>query len=271
LAISPDGSSLLVAAFGGGAYNVLPIDESGLPAAPSAILKQVGQGAHATEQASAHPAHVMFHPRTEIAIAADYGADRLDILVSDHGESGLGKLKVAARIPCAAGSGPSRIAMHRDGELFVVAHRLHPTLAAFRFDRQRQLIPVGHASLNEAPTAICFHSEKSILFAVQSRGTRQALLTTWVVDPQQGTLQKFAEAPLPAVRLASMHTAGSTLWLASDRGMIAVELDPNTGTSHKTYRVSSILAASSGIHTSVQFIDGSFALLVLERQVACPK
>jgi hypothetical protein len=37
-----------------------------------------------------------------------------------------------------------------------------------------------------------------------------------------------------------MHAAGSTLWLASDRGMIAVELDPDSGTPLESYRVSSI-------------------------------
>lgn len=62
LSISPDGRSLVVAAFGGGAYNVLPIDDSGLPSAPTTILKQVGHGDHPTEQASAHPSHVLFHP-----------------------------------------------------------------------------------------------------------------------------------------------------------------------------------------------------------------
>lgn len=240
LDVSPDGRSLLVAAFGGGAYNVLTIDESGLPLAPSVILKQVGQGEHPTEQASAHPSHVLFHPRTGIAIAADYGAERLDILASDCGESGAGNIKVAARIPCAAGSGPSKIANHPDGELFVVAHVLRPALAAFRLASEMKLVPVGHASLHDVPTAICFSSEKSIVFAAQTRGTRQALLTAWTIDPQKGTLQRISEIALPAGEVASMHAAGSTLWLASDRGMIAVELNPQTGTPRKTYRVSSI-------------------------------
>ena len=240
LAISPDGRSLLVAAFGGGAYSVLPIDESGLPSAPSVILKQVGQGHHPTEQASAHPSHVLFHQRTGIAIAADYGANRLDILASDGGESGVGKMMVIARIPCVAGGGPSQIAMHPDGVLFAVADVLRPALTAFRLDPQMKLMPAGHASLKGAPTAICFSSEKTILFAVQNRATRQALLTAWNVDPQKGKLQQVAEMVTPAGEVASMHPAGSTLWLASDRGMIAVELAPNTGTPREAYRVSSI-------------------------------
>jgi 6-phosphogluconolactonase (cycloisomerase 2 family) len=240
LTVSPDGRSLLVAAFGGGAYNVLSIDESGLPSAPSTILKQVGHGEHRTEQASAHPSHVVFHCEGGIAIAADYGADRLDILDSDRGESGTGDMKVADRVPCIAGSGPSKIAMHPGGKLFVVAHVLRPALAAFRLSPEMKLVPIGHASLNEAPTAICFSSQKDIVFAAQNRGTRHASLTTWRVDPQRGMLQEILETALPASEIASMHAADSTLWIASNRGLIAVALSPDTGTPRESYRVSSI-------------------------------
>lgn len=240
LAISPDGSSLLVAVFGGGAYNVLTLDESGLPSAPSVILKQVGRGQHPTEQASAHPSHVLFHPGKGIALAADYGAERLDILASDRGEFGAGSMKVVARIPCVAGSGPSKIAIHPDGELFVVAHVLRPALTAFRLASERKLVPVGRASLNDGPTAICFSSERNVVFAAQTRTTRHAWLTAWTIDPQKGTLERAAEIALPASEVASMHAAGSTLWLASDRGMIAVELSSDTGTPRQAYPVSSI-------------------------------
>jgi 6-phosphogluconolactonase (cycloisomerase 2 family) len=230
----------VVAAFGGGAYNVLPIDETGLPSAPTAILKQVGRGEHETQQSSSHPSHVLFHPRTGIAIAADYGAERLDILTSDDGDSGTGKMNVAARTSCAAGSGPSKIAMHPDGELFVVGHALRPALAAFGLNQQMKLMPLGRASLKSAPTAICFSADKSILFAAQSRGARQALLAAWSIDAQKGTLQRISEIALPADEVTSMHPTGSTLWLASDRGIIFVELDTQTGTPRESYRVSSV-------------------------------
>lgn len=240
LAVSPDGRSLLVAAFGGGAYNVLQIDESGLPSAPTAILKQVGRGEHETQQASSHPSYVVFHPRKGIAIAADYGAERLDILTCDDGNPGTGKMNVAARISCVAASGPSKIAMHPNGEVFAVAHVLRPALAVFRLGSTMKAVPVGHASLNSAPTAICFSSEKRILFAAQSRRTRPALLEAWSIDAEQGKLQRISEITLPAGEITSMHSAGSTLWLASDRGMIAAELDAQTGTPRAAYRVSSI-------------------------------
>ncbi|MFZ0515977.1 MAG: beta-propeller fold lactonase family protein [Acidobacteriaceae bacterium] len=240
LSISPDGRSLVVAAFGGGAYNVLPIDDSGLPSAPTTILKQVGHGDHPTEQASAHPSHVLFHPGKNIAIAADYGADRLDIFASEHGEFHDANMKVASRVPCAAGSGPSKVAMHADGELFVVAQVLRPALTVFRWTSEMGPVQVSHAFLSDAPTAICFSCKRNIVFSTQTRGTRHAWLTAWAVDSQEGTLQRISETALPASEVASMQPTSSSLWLASDRGMIAVELNPDTGTPRNTYRVSSI-------------------------------
>lgn len=240
LAVTPDGRSLLVASFGGGAYNVLAIDKSGLPSAPYNILKQVGQGSHPTEQCSSHPSDVWFHPGTGIAIAADYGAERLDILACDGGESGVVEMKVAARIPCVSGSGPSKIAMHPDGMFFAVTHHLRPALAAFRFDSEMKAMPIGQISLQDAPTAICFSSAKSVVFVAQTRGKRQAFLTAWAVDAQRGTLQPLSEIPLPAGLVTSMLRADSMLWLATDRGMIAAERDPETEIPRKTYQNSTI-------------------------------
>ncbi len=235
LAISPNGDRLVVAAFGGGAYNVLPIDESGLPSVPSSILKQVGQGEHPTEQASAHPSHLLFHPRKDVAFAVDYGTDRLDLLACDRRN-----LKVAERIPCLSGSGPSKVAIHPGGEFLVTAHALRPTLTAYRLSSELKLVATDHTSLPYAPTAICFSCEGNVVFAAHRRKTQPALLTAWSIDPQTGVLQRTAERALPASEVTSMHSAGSMLWLASDCGIIAVELGRNSGILRRTYSISSI-------------------------------
>jgi hypothetical protein len=94
--------------------------------------------------------------------------------------------------------------------------------------------------LNSAPIAVCFSSEKNIVFAAQSHATRQPLLTAWTIDPEKRKLQQISELALPFGRVASIHPTASTLWMASDRGMIAVELDAQTGTPRAADRVSSI-------------------------------
>ncbi|MES2220922.1 MAG: beta-propeller fold lactonase family protein [Acidobacteriota bacterium] len=240
LAISPNGDMLVVAAFVGGAYNVLPIDASGLPSAPASILKQVGHGEHPTEQASAHPSHVLFHPGKEVAFAADYGSDRLDMLACGSGNPNLANMRVANRIPCLAGSGPSQIAIHPDGEFLVTSHALHPALTAFRISSELKLVATSHMPLHLAPTAICFSCEGNIFFAAHKRGTQPALLTAWSIDPQTGVLKRASEIALPASEVTSMHSANSTLWLASDCGILAVELSRKTRMPSGTARVSAI-------------------------------
>ena len=229
VAISPDGRSLLIAAFGGGAYNVLPIDESGLPGAPSSILKQIGHGEHRIEQASAHPSHVLFHPETDVAVASDYGADRLDIITADNDDSGIRRMKVTGRLPCASGSGPREIALHSGGKLFAVRYALRPALTVFRLTSENNLMTTAQIPLDYAPTAIRFHPEHNVLYAAQNQGRNEALLTAWRVEPQTGSLRPMGEIALPAGEIAVMHAEGSTLWFASDRGLLAGELASHTG------------------------------------------
>lgn len=228
VAISPDGRSLLIAAFGGGSYNVLPIDESGLPGAPSSILKQIGHGEHRIEQASAHPSHVLFHPETGVAVATDYGADRLDIITADD-DSGNRRMRVTGRLPCAAGSGPRETALHSGGKLFAVGYALRPALTVFRLTSENKLMTTTQVLLNHAPTAICFHPEHNVLYTAQNRGRNEALLTAWRVAPQTGSLRPMGEIALPAGEITAIHAGASILWLASDRGLIAGELASHTG------------------------------------------
>jgi 6-phosphogluconolactonase len=229
VAISPDGRSLLVAAFGGGAYNVLPIDESGLPGAPSSILKQIGHGEHRIEQASAHPSDVLFHPETGVAVATDYGADRLDIITEDDDDSGNRRLKVTSRIPCAAGSGPKEIALHSGRKLFAVRYALRPALTVFRLTSENKLTTTTQIPLNYGATAICFHPEHNVLYSAQNQGGSEALLMAWRVEPQTGSVRPMGEIAIPAGEITAIHAAGSVLWLGSDRGLIAGELASHTG------------------------------------------
>jgi 6-phosphogluconolactonase len=237
VAISPDGRSLLVPAFGGGAYNVLPIDESGLPGDPSSIIKQIGYGEHRIEQASAHPSHVLVHPERGIALAADYGADRLDVITADDDDSGQCRMKVTGRLPCAAGSGPAEIALHSGGELFAVRYALRPALAVFRLTPESKLMATAQVRLDDAPTAICFHPEHNVLYAAQNRGRNGSFLTAWRVEPQTGLLRPMSEIALPAGEITAIRAGYSTLWLASDRGLIAGELAPHTGETLETRSV----------------------------------
>lgn len=219
LAVSPDGRKLLVAAFGGGAYNVLPIDPSGLPGAPSTILKQVGRGSHAAEQAVAHPAAVLFHPREGWAVGTDFGADRLDIISSQES-----RLTVRHRLHCDPGSGLSAVALDREGHLAVAMQRLRPALVSFRTTSCGAFVALGNVPLDSMPTAIAFHHQRSVVYCAVREDSRHSRLEAWRMESTSGALEKLASLPISTAEIRAIYCGRDLLALASERGLMTVSL-----------------------------------------------
>lgn len=223
LAVAPDGQNLLVAAFGGGAYNVLPIDASGVPRAPSTILKQVGRGSHAAEQAVAHPAAVLFHPRNGWAMGADFGADRLDFLsLQDSG------FAVSHRLQCEAGNGLSAVALDRKGCVAVAMQQLRPALKSFRVTAGGAFVALGSASLDSVPTAIEFDREQNVVYCAIRGDSRRSLIQVWRIECTTGEFEKTAEVPIPAADIRAIYCGRNSLAIASERGLMTVALDAAT-------------------------------------------
>lgn len=219
LAVAPDGRNLLVAAFGGGAYNVLPIDASGVPGAPSTILKQVGRGSHTAEQAVAHPVAVLFHPRTGWAMGADFGADRLDFLSLQ-----APGFAVSHRLQCEAGSGVSGVALDREGCFAIAMQRLRPALSSFRVAACGTFVALGRASLDSVPTVIEFHREQSVLYCAVRGNSRRSLIQAWRIESTTGELEKMAEVPIQAADVRAIYCDRNLLALASERGLLTAAL-----------------------------------------------
>lgn len=219
LAVAPDGRNLLVAAFGGGAYNVLPIDPSGVPGAPSTILKQVGRGSHTAEQAVSHPTAVLFHPRDGWAMGADFGADRMDFLSSQ----GRG-FAVNHRLHWEPGSGLSAVALDREGRLAVAIHRLKPALMTFRVTACGGFVALGSVTLDSEPTAIGFHREQSIVYCAIRGDSRCNRLEAWRIESRTGGLDKLTVLSIPAADIRAIYCGRNLLALASECGLMTVAL-----------------------------------------------
>jgi 6-phosphogluconolactonase len=130
LAISPDGSALLISASGGGAYNIHPLAVDGAILSGLHALKQTGSGPHCF-QTTAHPHAAIFHPSRLTAYASDLGSDRINhIAFSDAVPT------IASRVSFTPGSGPGHIALHPSGKLLVVSNQLRPALTAVALDEE---------------------------------------------------------------------------------------------------------------------------------------
>jgi 6-phosphogluconolactonase len=219
LAVAPDGQNLLVAAFGGGVYNVLPIDSSGAPDAPSTILKQVGRCSQTAEQAVAHPRAVLFHPREGWAIGTDFGADRLDFLSSQ-----TPRFAVSHRLHFEPESGPSAVALDPEGRLAVTMQRLRPALMSFRITACGDFVALGSVPLDSVPTAIEFHREQSIVYCGIQGDSRRSRLEAWRIDSSRGGLEKLAVLSIPAADIRAIHCGRNLLALASECGLMTVAL-----------------------------------------------
>jgi len=242
LAVAPDGRSLLVAAFGGGAYNILPVDSAGVPGAPSTILKQVGCGA----DSRSHPAAVSFHPQEGWAVAADFGADRLDVLGAESASPASCGLMVRSRLACGTTSGPSGVAFHPNGRLLVAMQQRSPALASFRVTRAGALSQVREVPLTSAPTAMAFHPRADVLYSSAMASTRTSRLETWRINPEEGSFARRGTLDLPVGDIQGMACAKTTLWLASDRGLIAVGLDPLSARP-ESWTLAAAVPGSSGV------------------------
>ena len=101
LAIAPDGQHMVVAAYGGGAYNVLPIKPDGTIGPVTQIIKEIGR------QRTAHPHSLLFHPSGQFLITTDFGADRINVF-----QFTAGRLTRLQQIQTPPGSGPAELTIN---------------------------------------------------------------------------------------------------------------------------------------------------------------
>ena len=128
LAVAPDGKHLVVAVYGGGAYNVLPVSEVGTIEAVTQVIKEIGCGTHPTKQATAHPHSVIFDKTGRFVIGSDLGSDRINVFKFEDGI-----MARVQQVQVPSGSGPAELSLSRDGSHLFVQYDLKPMVACYRF------------------------------------------------------------------------------------------------------------------------------------------
>jgi 6-phosphogluconolactonase len=205
LAVAPNGRTIVVAVHGGGAYNLLSLEEDGSLGRVTGILKEIGAGPHPLQDA-AHPSAVRFDREGRV-LTADQGNDKLSVLtLSDGG------LSVAGRCEVTPGTGPGCLVLHPDGRRVYVGHALNGAVSSYSYGASGVLEhkqTVG-TSVMGAVAALAIHPAGEMLFS--SHG--DALL--------EWKIQANGLEPLPALegvhatRLHVTADGGTLLALSSD-------------------------------------------------------
>lgn len=229
LAVAPNGRSIVVAVHGGGAYNLLLLEEDGSLGRVTGILKEIGSGPHPLQDA-AHPSAVKFDSEGRV-LTADQGNDKLSVLtISDGG------LRVAGRCEVTPGGGPGCLALHPDGRRVYVGHALDGAVSSYSYDAAGILEhqeTIG-TSVMGAVAGLAIHPSGEIFFSSHGDG-----LLGWRVQANGGF------EPLPAlegVHATKLHVTadGGTLLALSSDAVLSMKIGVATGSLATPVKVASL-------------------------------
>ena len=131
-ALDPSGRFLIVANYATGSVALLPVRPDGGLEPACHVLSLPGEpGPHRTEQACAHPHHVVMAPDGRHVLVPDKGLDRVFVLRLDGDH-----LAVASETAMRPGAGPRHIAFHPNAPLAFLVNELDSSVATCRWDAE---------------------------------------------------------------------------------------------------------------------------------------
>jgi 6-phosphogluconolactonase len=151
--VDPTGKNVLVANYGGGSIEVIPIGADGKLEAPSTFIQHHGTGPDKARQEGPHAHSFYTSPDNRFALAADLGLDKVMVYKFDAKTGKLTPNKPeAGMVP--PGSGPRHMAFHPDGKHVFVINEMKSSLTSFNYDAKAgALTPIETLSTLPHPVA----------------------------------------------------------------------------------------------------------------------
>ena len=154
LMVDRTGKNVLVANYGGGSVEVLPIANDGRLGEPTTFIQHRGSSLNKSRQEKAHAHFITTDPSNQIALTCDLGLDKVLAYPFDAAKG----LLTTNHLPAAsvnAGSGPRHLAFHPNGRYAYVISEMACTLTAFRYDAK-------HGALKELQTISTLPAEQEL-------------------------------------------------------------------------------------------------------------
>lgn len=253
LAVSPDGSRLVVAVHGGGSYNVFPVQADGSLEHVSVIYKEVGSGPSVERQNASHPQMLIFDATYRRLISADLGSDTLNVFTLAED-----RLNVVHRRAVPLGSGPRFLTLHPSGRMLYVLNELHPSISCFGYDaasgrildllHNQPLHDAGSLKENLA-TTMAMHSSGKFLVTSCSRATAvnsvNSEIACWSIDSSTGKLQLLQRSDgwMNSSPVESIFLDRNALFILSRaEGIFRIDIDPGNGLLKNAIRVANVPA-----------------------------
>ncbi len=201
LAVDRAGSAVLVANYGGGSIEVLPVDRDGRLKAATAFVQHTGSSVNPDRQKEPHAHYINVDPSDRFAYVADLGLDKILIYRFDPAKGTL-----APNDPAFAqvkpGAGPRHLAMDAKGRFVYLINEMDCTITVFGRDAQQgglkeiqtvSTLPQGQAVLPAYSTAeVLVHPSGKFLYG-SNRGHDS--IVVFAIDEQSGRLTYVQHQP----------------------------------------------------------------------------
>ncbi|WP_331317057.1 lactonase family protein [Methylobacterium mesophilicum] len=232
-ALDPGGRFLIVANYASGSVALMPVRADGGLEPACQVLPLPGEpGPHRTEQACAHPHHVVLSPDGRHVIVPDKGLDRVFVLKL-AGE----RLAIVSQTAMRPGAGPRHIAFHPHEPLAFLVNELDSSVATCRWDAEAGTLTPLHLASTLPPdffgastaAAIAVTPDGRFVYA-SNRG--QDGIARFRVDPT-GRLVPAGWTPSGGrdPRFMVLAPDGGHLLVANEQGdcLVAFAVDLETG------------------------------------------
>lgn len=136
VSVDKEGKNILLANYGGGSVEVIPVGADGKLGEPTAFIQHKGTGPDKGRQAGPHAHSINLDAANKFAFAADLGLDKVLIYKFDAAKGTLVPNAPAfGEVP--PGGGPRHFAFHPNGKYAYVCDEMTSAVTAFAYDADK--------------------------------------------------------------------------------------------------------------------------------------
>ena len=262
LMVDHSGKVVLVANYGGGSVETLPIEKDGRLGAPATFIQHKGTSVDPQRQEGPHGHFITTDFGNRFALACDLGLDKVLVYKFDPATAALTPNDPPSA-SVAPGSGPRHLAFHPSGRFAYVINEMKCTMTAFTYDPKRgelkeletlSTLPEDEAVKPNYSTAeVVAHPSGKFLYG-SNRGHNS--IVVFAIDSNTGKLARVENVPTQGKtpRGFGIDPTGAFLLAANQDSdnVVVFRIDQKTGRLTATGQ-----SVEVGAPVSVEFVPAS--------------
>ncbi len=142
LIVDATGKSVIVANYGGGSVEVLPVQPDGQLGKPTTFIQHHGSSVNKKRQEGPHAHGIALDAANRFACVTDLGLDQVLLYRLDAEKSTL-TAHDPSSVAANPGAGPRHLAFHPNGRFAYAINELDSTVTAYSYDASRGILKAG--------------------------------------------------------------------------------------------------------------------------------